>query len=335
MNGTSAPANWYADPSGRFELRYWDGAAWTDHVASGGRQEVSPLAPPPPLPTTEVAVTSPTHLVAEHQISGSDKKPGLFARIRNERRAKLERRGEFEALAMRAATGDPEAFAALPTALMEARPLWKSGEFDAKAWEVMAAAVRNVIADDVVTEEEESHLRRLGDVLGTPMQGLATNNFALFEELAIAEINDGRFPVLADPPIMVRKGEKVYASFNADLMKEVVIREFRGGSSGISVPLGGGVRYRVGGMRGRSVVVGSELVAQDSGLLVVTSTRSVFVGQKKTLEFRNDKLVGLEQFADGLRLNVSNRQTASLFTFPPGQSPSIAAALISASSSQG
>lgn len=32
------PANWYADPSGRFELRYWDGQKWTEHVARGGQQ---------------------------------------------------------------------------------------------------------------------------------------------------------------------------------------------------------------------------------------------------------------------------------------------------------
>ena len=29
-------ASWQPDPSGRFELRYWDGAAWTAHVANGG-----------------------------------------------------------------------------------------------------------------------------------------------------------------------------------------------------------------------------------------------------------------------------------------------------------
>jgi hypothetical protein len=90
-----------------------------------------------------------------------------------------------------------------------------------------------------------------------------------------------------------------------------------------------GIRYRVGGVRGRSVVIGSELVTADSGELVVTSHRTVFTGQAKTLEFRNDKLVGMEQYTDGLRLNVSNRQTASLFKLPSG--PSIAAALISAS----
>lgn len=36
------PANWYKDPSGRYELRYWNGTAWTEHVATGGRQSVDP-----------------------------------------------------------------------------------------------------------------------------------------------------------------------------------------------------------------------------------------------------------------------------------------------------
>jgi len=37
-NSAGAPAAWYPDPSKRFELRYWDGAEWTEHVARGGQQ---------------------------------------------------------------------------------------------------------------------------------------------------------------------------------------------------------------------------------------------------------------------------------------------------------
>ena len=33
-------ADWYPDPRGGHELRYWDGTAWTDHVADGGRTSV-------------------------------------------------------------------------------------------------------------------------------------------------------------------------------------------------------------------------------------------------------------------------------------------------------
>lgn len=39
---TAAPANWYKDPSGRFEYRYWNGSQWTEHVAKGGVQSVDP-----------------------------------------------------------------------------------------------------------------------------------------------------------------------------------------------------------------------------------------------------------------------------------------------------
>jgi len=37
-----APAAWYPDPSGRFELRYWNGSAWTEHVSRNGQQFTDP-----------------------------------------------------------------------------------------------------------------------------------------------------------------------------------------------------------------------------------------------------------------------------------------------------
>lgn len=38
----SVPANWYKDPSGRFEMRYWNGTQWTEHVATAGKQSIDP-----------------------------------------------------------------------------------------------------------------------------------------------------------------------------------------------------------------------------------------------------------------------------------------------------
>jgi len=42
VGDAAAPANWYADPAGRFELRYWNGSAWTEHVSRNGQQSVDP-----------------------------------------------------------------------------------------------------------------------------------------------------------------------------------------------------------------------------------------------------------------------------------------------------
>ena len=38
----AVPAGWYADPAGRFELRYWDGCTWTEHVSRAGQQFTDP-----------------------------------------------------------------------------------------------------------------------------------------------------------------------------------------------------------------------------------------------------------------------------------------------------
>lgn len=52
----SAPAaGWFPDPSGKHEHRYWDGEAWTEHVATNGVQAVDPPGPPPPPDAQPVA----------------------------------------------------------------------------------------------------------------------------------------------------------------------------------------------------------------------------------------------------------------------------------------
>lgn len=38
----AVPAGWYADPAGRFELRYWDANQWTEHVSRAGQQFTDP-----------------------------------------------------------------------------------------------------------------------------------------------------------------------------------------------------------------------------------------------------------------------------------------------------
>jgi uncharacterized protein YxjI len=40
---SETPANWHPDPMGRHQLRYWDGAVWTDHVSDNGVQGTDPV----------------------------------------------------------------------------------------------------------------------------------------------------------------------------------------------------------------------------------------------------------------------------------------------------
>lgn len=48
-------ANWYPDPMGRHEYRWFDGSAWTDQVSSHGKQSVDPVAVPAAVPVRDVA----------------------------------------------------------------------------------------------------------------------------------------------------------------------------------------------------------------------------------------------------------------------------------------
>jgi len=40
---SGVPAGWNPDPTGRHELRYWDGAQWTQSVSDSGAQSNDPL----------------------------------------------------------------------------------------------------------------------------------------------------------------------------------------------------------------------------------------------------------------------------------------------------
>ena len=51
-NDTGAAAGWYADPTRRYDHRYYNGAAWTSDVSSAGQRFVDPLGiePTPSVP---------------------------------------------------------------------------------------------------------------------------------------------------------------------------------------------------------------------------------------------------------------------------------------------
>lgn len=39
----ATPPDWYRDPTGRFDHRWFDGERWTDQVARGGERRTDPL----------------------------------------------------------------------------------------------------------------------------------------------------------------------------------------------------------------------------------------------------------------------------------------------------
>lgn len=173
------------------------------------------------------------------------------------------------------------------------------------------------LADDILSEGEEAHLREVGLLLGVDQEAFRTRHGDLLERLAVAQINDGRLPEMDDPIILAHKDEIVHAETEAAILETVTVKERTGGGyHGLSIPLGKGFRYHVGGARG-SVSSRSELQAVDAGILSVTSDRVLFTGNQKTLEIPYRRLVRMKVFTDAIQFHMTGRKSAPLIQMGP------------------
>lgn len=254
-----------------------------------------------------------------------------FFKSAEEKAAIADARQRILGAAARLAKATPDEARSMATTLASDASLQVLSEKDRRQLQDQAfrAYAETVLADDHLTVDEEDAFGVVSDALQIPEQALtqAGQHRDIFTRLVVAQLNDGRLNELSSPRLIAKAGEKVHAETGAALLKEVTIRQFQGGSRGVSFRVVKGVRYHVGSFKGQSVAVGTEMQIQDVGALSVTSNRVVFLGEKKTLEFQYAKLVGLEVFNDGLRLQVSNRQTVSLIRLEPAMGPVVAATI--------
>ena len=187
--------------------------------------------------------------------------------------------------------------------------------------------VETALEDDCLTEDEETRLKEIGRVLGIDQAAFDANFTDLLLRLFVARVNDGRIPVLPDPGIILKKAEVAHLSANAELMKEVTLREYQGGYAGVSFRVAKGVRFHTGGVRGKSVVVGSKMEVVDQGILTVTSQRAVFAGRRKSIEAPYAKLLNLNVFEDGIQFHLSGRAKPPLLKLEKGMGSVVAATI--------
>jgi hypothetical protein len=182
------------------------------------------------------------------------------------------------------------------------------------------------LEDDYLTTSEERRLFDIAAVLGFDQHRFTEVAGDLQTRLFVARANDGR---LSPIPVSVDlKGDELgYIETFAELLKRQAVREWQSGSAGISFRIAKGVRFSTSQTRGRMVTVGSTLVPSDSGPIVVTSRRVVFLGDERTIEVPLSKLISLDVFDDGIRIHSSGRAAPPLFRLDPGYGNAVAAAV--------
>ena len=100
-------------------------------------------------------------------------------------------------------------------------------------------------------------------------------------------MSDG-FILRGDEHPIVRRGA-VLAEY-----KTVTTRNY----GGVSVPIGGGMYYRLGASQPHSSTMG--LTPTDQGTLLITTRATYFGGQRATLRIDHSSVVSLESFTDAV-----------------------------------
>ena len=125
-----------------------------------------------------------------------------------------------------------------------------------------------------------------------------------------------RFTCGTAPSIVLDMGEELLCHAPTTLVEPRAVRSYSGGYGGPSFRIAKGISFRLGASGGTSESH-EERRPIDTGTLVLTNQRLIFVGSKRTISVPIHKIVGIdnEGYLDWLRLNFEGRQKAEGFQF--------------------
>lgn len=126
---------------------------------------------------------------------------------------------------------------------------------------------------------------------------------------------EGKLPTISlrvegSSPVVLKKGEVAHFADKA-VLKEVksVSLGYKGGSHGVSLPIGGGIRYRVGAHRGH-IQREDRLVETSRGALIISNQRlflQPFPGHKP-LSIPLNKILSYQCFENGIEVYKEGRE---------------------------
>jgi hypothetical protein len=121
-----------------------------------------------------------------------------------------------------------------------------------------------------------------------------------------------------DQSLVQKEGEFVIWTGNA-IFHEAgrTPSRYVGGSTGFSVPIGAGIRVRVGQQRGTLVPGNAMQMDKDQGFVKLTNQRLIFAGSLETTEWAFSKILSVAktETGDDFLIGVSNRKKTSGLRF--------------------
>lgn len=186
------------------------------------------------------------------------------------------------------------------------------------------------IADRRVTETESNALEAIAKQfeINPNVLRLAKQKVQYFE--LFSQIDSGAELPTGNPTnLILKKGESAHLSIPAHLIEErVTIRQYSGGSRGVSVPIVKGIRFNVGAHRGHSYSITNNIPVSD-GYFIATNKRLVFSGTRKSVSSDIPKLLDFQVFADGIQFSVTSRQKPTTIKFDSTEEAELCALVVS------
>lgn len=106
--------------------------------------------------------------------------------------------------------------------------------------------------------------------------------------------------------LKLKKGEKVVFKQEVELLEPRAIRVYKAGYAGTTIKLAG-KPFRIGGAKGHSESH-YETKVIDNGTLFLSDKRLIYTGQTKNYDIEYQRVLNIEYFPDGFKIQVQNRQ---------------------------
>lgn len=184
---------------------------------------------------------------------------------------------------------------------------------------VLNKAADKFMLDGTLTEDEYQRMESYTSLLGISIYDILSKykNETLArigQAVVLKDLQKGLFPHIAlTVPVILGKGERtIWVYDNVSMYQEKILREYVGGSRGVSIRIFKGVSYRIGSFKGRPVEK-SNMEHIGTGTLIITNKHFFFHCATTTIKIPFSKLIGVIPYSDGIEIHTETKVKRAVF----------------------
>ena len=169
------------------------------------------------------------------------------------------------------------------------------------AKERVKRCIDDAVADGKISPVEEKEIEAISKSLGIEVAYDSHTQRELDKMRLVWQIENGEIPVIT-APINLQKNETCYFSQGAVWKEQKrITQRIRYGGPTMRIKIAKGVYWRMGDL-GVKTSTSEEWVTKDSGSLILTNKRLIFMGNHKTSTIRLSNILNFEAFRNGIEI---------------------------------